>query len=100
MKVSHVIICSNKITYVSDDGDEVQDYTVIDKLWFVLEDDVYEKTTNKTNLLELNQHGVDKKNETCARFFIPHKEEITKVKFSHDVKLDRFVKFAFETNTG
>ena len=65
MKISHVVVCSSqyKIPY-NDTQDETQTesqnktqdrviYRVINKLWFILEDDIYENISNSTNTLEL-----------------------------------------------
>ena len=51
MKVTQVVICTHPLKMAANETDEETNYQVINKLWFTLEDDVYEQMTDETNEL-------------------------------------------------
>ena len=51
MKVTQIVICTHPLKMPANETDEETYYQVINKLWFTLEDDVYEQMTDETNQL-------------------------------------------------
>ena len=100
MKVSYVTICSNPYILSANEKYDEQTYQVINKLWFTLEDAVYENVTNTTNILELNSHGIDHEDEVCIRFVLELDDKISHISISYDQTIKHFVKISFLTTSG
>ena len=53
MKVSHVGICSQPYEYQDEKTGKTEETEILAKVWFSLNDDVFEQITDELNYLEL-----------------------------------------------
>ena len=98
MEVSHIAMCSRQMDYSNPKTNTTETIYVLSKIWFTLQDDAYEKLTNNSNILELQQHGIDTRPENCTRYAVPSEQHIEKISIEYEETIRRFVKLEFETD--